>query len=53
MTLKVESANRDPALGDRILESLRTVTKLGGSVEFITPGMLPNDGKVIDDTRAT
>jgi phenylacetate-CoA ligase len=53
MTLKVESANRDAALGDRILESLRTVTKLGGSIEFVTPGMLPNDGKVIDDTRAT
>ena len=53
MTLKVESANRDTALGDRILESLRTVTKLGGSIEFVTPGMLPNDGKVIDDTRTT
>ena len=53
MTLKVESANRDTALGDRILESMRTVTKLGGSIEFVTPGMLPNDGKVIDDTRTT
>jgi phenylacetate-CoA ligase len=53
MTLKVESASRDTALGDRILESLRTVTKLGGSIEFVTPGMLPNDGKVIDDTRTT
>ncbi len=53
MTLKVESTNRDAALGERILESLRTVTKLGGSIEFVTPGMLPNDGKVIDDTRAT
>jgi phenylacetate-CoA ligase len=53
MTLKVESANRDTALGDRILESLRMVTKLGGSIEFVTPGMLPNDGKVIDDTRTT
>jgi phenylacetate-CoA ligase len=53
MTLKVESTNRDAALGDRILDSMRTVTKLGGSIEFVAPGMLPNDGKVIDDTRAT
>ena len=53
MTLKVESANRDTALGDRILESLRTVTKLGGNVELVAPGSLPNDGKVIDDTRTT
>ena len=51
MILKVESAAREPALGERIQESLRTVTKLGGSVELVAPGSLPNDGKVIDDTR--
>ena len=52
MILKVESATREPALGDRIQESLRAVTKLGGNVELVAPGSLPNDGKVIDDARA-
>lgn len=51
MILKVESAAHEPALGERIQESLRTVTKLGGKVELVAPGSLPNDGKVIDDTR--
>ena len=51
MILKVESAAQEPALGERIQESLRTVTKLGGNVELVAPGSLPNDGKVIDDTR--
>jgi phenylacetate-CoA ligase len=27
------------------------VTKLGGSVELLPPGSLPNDGKVIEDAR--
>jgi phenylacetate-CoA ligase len=27
------------------------VTKLRGEVELVAPGSLPNDGKVIDDTR--
>jgi phenylacetate-CoA ligase len=27
------------------------VTKLRGEVELVPPGTLPNDGKVIDDTR--
>jgi phenylacetate-CoA ligase len=52
MILKVESATREQALGDRIQESLRAVTKLGGNVELVAPGSLPNDGKVIDDARA-
>ena len=52
MILKVESVAREPALGDRIQESLRAVTKLGGNVELVAPGSLPNDGKVIDDARA-
>lgn len=50
MTLKVESTEA-PGLADRIVESVRTVTKLGGAVELVAPGSLPNDGKVIDDTR--
>ena len=31
--------------------TLRTVTKLGGNVELVAPGSLPNDGKVIADER--
>jgi phenylacetate-CoA ligase len=30
---------------------LRSVTKLGGTVEFVSPGTLPNDGKAIADER--
>jgi len=52
MTLKVECASRDEGLSGAIADSLRAVTKLGGAVELLAPGALPNDGKVIEDTRA-
>ena len=52
MTLKVECTSRDEALPGAIAESLRSLTKLGGAVELVLPGALPNDGKVIEDTRA-
>jgi phenylacetate-CoA ligase len=51
MTLKAESAERDPSLSAALGEALRAVTKLGGKVELMAPGSLPNDGKVIEDTR--
>jgi phenylacetate-CoA ligase len=28
------------------------VTKLRGDVELVSPGTLPNDGKVIEDARS-
>jgi len=34
-----------------VTATLRTVTKLGGTVELVAPGSLPNDGKVIADQR--
>jgi phenylacetate-CoA ligase len=34
-----------------VAASLREITKLRGDVESVSPGMLPNDGKVIDDAR--
>ena len=34
-----------------VAESVQAITKLKGSVELVEPGTLPNDGKVIDDTR--
>ncbi|MEW6151699.1 MAG: phenylacetate--CoA ligase family protein [Bradyrhizobium sp.] len=51
MTLRVETAAANDALGEEIAASLRAVTKLGGAVELVSPGTLPNDGKVISDER--
>ncbi len=39
------------ALAKVLVNSLREVTKLRGDVAFVTPGGLPNDGKVIEDSR--
>ena len=53
MTLKVETACGGPdALAARIGDAIRDVTKLRGVVEFLLPGTLPNDGKVIEDARS-
>ncbi len=49
MTLRVEGA--DAAAADAIAQTLQAVTRLRGAVEPVPPGTLPNDGKVIDDTR--
>jgi len=51
MTLKVEAAAPAPELAKAMADTVRTVCKVGGTVEFATPGSLPNDGKVIDDVR--
>jgi phenylacetate-CoA ligase len=51
MTLKAETASPSEALHDELAASLRAVTKLGGGVELVSPGALPNDGKVIADER--
>jgi phenylacetate-CoA ligase len=51
MTLQVESVRTDAAYAERIAEAIRDVTKLRGEVRLCPPGSLPNDGKVIDDTR--
>jgi phenylacetate-CoA ligase len=52
MTLKVETSSRADGLDARIGEAIRDVTKLRGDVELLTPGTLPNDGKVIEDARS-
>jgi phenylacetate-CoA ligase len=52
MTLKVETAAAAEGLAARIGEAIRDVTKLRGQVELLSPGALPNDGKVIDDVRS-
>jgi len=51
MTLKAEAAITSDALREEIAGTLRAVTKLGGNVELVSPGALPNDGKVIADER--
>jgi phenylacetate-CoA ligase len=51
MALKVETANGAAPDAAALGASLRDVTKLGGSVEILPPGSLPNDGKVIADER--
>jgi len=51
MTLKCEARERPAGLAEAIVASIRDVTKLRGEVELVPPGNLPNDGKVIDDTR--
>ena len=52
MTLRLETRSADTGLADRVGEAVRDVTKLRGSVEIVAPGSLPNDGKVIEDTRS-
>ena len=51
MTLKCEVKERPAGLAEAIVASIRDLTKLRGEVELVAPGSLPNDGKVIDDTR--
>jgi phenylacetate-CoA ligase len=51
MVLKCESTSANDALSNTIAATLRSVTKLSGTVELTAPGSLPNDGKVIADER--
>ena len=51
MVLRCECASPNETLREAIASTLRAVTKLGGSVELVAPGSLPNDGKVIADGR--
>ena len=52
MTLRAETHLGDEGLNERISQAIRDVTKLRGTVELVTPGSLPNDGKVIEDARS-
>ncbi len=51
MTLKAECVAAGEALREELAATLRAVTKLGGAVELVSAGALPNDGKVIVDER--
>ncbi len=52
MTLRCELlCSGSDALAQAIAATIRDVCKLRGEVTFVLAGSLPNDGKVIDDTR--
>lgn len=52
MTLLVESEDTgNAALASAVESSVRDVTKMRGEVRLVSPGSLPNDGKVIEDAR--
>jgi phenylacetate-CoA ligase len=51
MTLRCEVAGGGDALAGAIAATLQAVCKLKGAVALEAPGALPNDGKVIEDTR--
>ena len=51
MTLRCEVPRGDDSLKSAITTSVQNILKLRGEVELVQPGSLPNDGKVIDDTR--
>jgi phenylacetate-CoA ligase len=53
MTLKCEADGGSEALVAAIVESIQAVTKMRGTVELVSVGTLPNDGKVIEDVRPT
>ncbi|MCA1908238.1 MAG: AMP-binding protein [Magnetospirillum sp.] len=52
MTLQVECAEPGDALAASLKDTLQSVCKLKGEIEFHAPGALPNDGKVIEDKRS-
>ena len=52
MRLLVETSTRPEGLGNKIADAIREVTKLRADVELVEPGVLPNDGKVIEDARS-
>ena len=48
MTVRIEAeGGSEESFGQSVAELL----KLKGKVEIVPPGSLPNDGKVIEDTR--
>ena len=52
MRLRAELGGGHDGNADSVAVSLRELTKLrADAVEFARPGLLPNDGKVIDDVR--
>jgi phenylacetate-CoA ligase len=51
MTLAAEATMPGDDLAAAVSATLQSATKLKGAVKLVTPGSLPNDGKVIADER--
>ena len=51
LKLDVKAQEMRRALREQVTATLRAVAKLGGQVELVAHGSLPNDGKVIADER--
>jgi len=51
MTLMTEATAPSEDVRFALAATLQSLTKLRGEVEFVAPGTLPNDGKVIADAR--
>jgi phenylacetate-CoA ligase len=51
MVLRCEARAGGEELARALIASIRDVIRLRGEVEFVAPGSLPNDGKVIEDLR--
>jgi phenylacetate-CoA ligase len=47
-----ETETQDPALAEKIAETVRKIINLSAPIELVTPGSLPSDGKVIEDARS-
>jgi phenylacetate-CoA ligase len=51
MTLKAELGDGTTDLAKTVEGTVQNICKVRGKVEFVAPGSLPNDGKVVDDVR--
>ncbi len=52
MVLRCETEKASAGLGEKIENRIREICKVRGEVEFVEPGTLATDGKVIDDLRS-
>jgi phenylacetate-CoA ligase len=51
LCLRAEVDGSPEGLAGRLVEAVREITRLRAEVELVSPGSLPNDGKVIEDAR--
>lgn len=51
LLLRCEASHRDDDIASRAADTFRELSKLRCVIELVSPGTLPNDGKVIDDQR--
>ncbi len=49
--LRCEAEDAGSVLADRIASAFTNECKVRATIEFVNPGDLPNDGKIIDDIR--